>query len=206
MSQRLDVIKSLMREAAVSVRDSVRDSGLNQTLRRVLEDISRRSAQVSHARLTVAVGRAPGVSAASVRVVPGAIQLDVTFSNGDSMMVSLLPLGAAFAPHGAKELSFQVEPASLASDTRVGDLVAAIASEVAHALWGQFTRGMHIPHGHALATRDRDSYSVDLRGVPLVRAAMSNRLTQTALELLHVTDMEAEQDQLTLTLALRGMP
>lgn len=206
MSQRLDVIKSLLREAAVSVRDSVRDSGLNQTFRKALEDISRRSAQVSHARLTVAVGRAPGVSAASVRVVPGAVQLDVTFVGGDGMMVSLLPLGAAFAPHGAKELSFQIEPANLANDTRVGDLVAAIAGEVAQTLWGQFTRGMQVPSGHALATRDRDSYSVDLRGVPLVRAAMNNRLTQAAIELLHVTDVEAEQDQLKLTLALRGMP
>lgn len=206
MNERLDVLRSLLREAAVTVRDGVRDSGFNQALRKLLEEVARRTAVVSHERLTAAVGRAPGVSAASVRVVPGAIQLEVAFTHGDPCLVSLLPLGAAFAPHGAKEISFQVEPPNLADDTRVGDLVAAIGGEVAHALWAQFVRGMPIPSGHALATRDRASYSVDLRGVPLVRAAMGNRLTATAIELLHVVDIEAEQDHLKLTLALRGMP
>lgn len=205
MSQRLDVLRSLLREAAVNVRDGVRGSALTQTLRKALDEVTRRNAQIGHARLTIAVGRAPGVSSASVRVVPGAIQLDVTFTHGEPLMVSLLPLGAAFAPQGAKEISFQVEPPNLVNDTRVGDLAAAIATEVAHALWGQFVRGMQIPAGHALANRDGHSVSVDLRGVPLVRVAMGNRVTATAIELVHVTDIEAEQDKLTLSLAMRGV-
>lgn len=205
MSQRLDVLRSLLREAAVTVRTGVRESGVTQSLRKALEEVSRRSASVSHQQLTVAVGRAPGVSAASVRVVPGAIQLDVTFDNNDHTMVSLLPLGAAFAPRGAKEISFQVEPPNLANDTRIGDLAAAIGAEIAQALWGNFVRGLKVPPGHALASRDGINVSVDLRGVPLVRVALNNRLTATAIELLHVTDISAEQDHLTLTLALRGM-
>lgn len=205
MSQRLDVLRSLLREAAVSVRAGVRGSGVSQSLRQALEEVTRRSASLSHQQLTIAVGRAPGVSAVSVGVVPGAIQLDVTFSNGDQTMVSLLPLGAAFAPRGAKEISFQVEPPNLASDTRIGDLAAAIGGEIAQALWGSFVRGFKVPPGHALASRDGIHLSVDLRGVPLVRAALNNRLTATAIELLHVTDIVAEQDRLTLTLALRGM-
>lgn len=205
MSQRLDVLRSLLRGAAVSVRDGVRESGITQSLRKAVEEISRRTASVNHRQLTAAVGRAPGVSAASVRVVPGAIQLDVTFNDGDHTMVSLLPIGAAFAPHGAKEISFQVEPPNLANDTRIGDLAAAVAGEVAQALWGNFVRGLQVPPGHALASRDGIHLSVDLRGVPLVRVALNNRLTATAIELLHVTDLIAEQDHLTLTLALRGM-
>lgn len=189
----------------MSVRDGVRSSGITQSLRKAIEDFSKRSAFVTHQQLTVAVGRAPGVISASVGVVPGAIQLDVTFDNGEHRMVSLLPNGAAFAPNGAKEISFQVEPPNLANDTRIGDLAAAIAGEIASALWGTFVRGMAVPHGHALASRDKINLSVDLRGVPLVRVAMSNRVTKAAIELLHVTDIVAEQDRLLLTLAVRGV-
>jgi hypothetical protein len=84
-------------------------------------------------------------------------------------------------------------------------LAAAVGGEIANALWGNFVRGLKVPPGHALASRDGINLSVDLRGVPLVRVALNNRLTATAIELLHVTDIVADQDRLVLTLALRGM-
>ena len=121
------------------------------------------------------------------------------------LQVCLLPLGIAFAPGGAKDVSFRVQPAEAAAERAVCDVVGAIASELARAVWGPFLFQNRPDADWAFVERDGDILRVDLRTVPAVRAAMARAPMAMIMEALTVKEIAAEPGRLRMTLALPEM-
>jgi hypothetical protein len=199
---RLDVMKSLVRSAASSA------GGLGRVwqhapLRRRLADLIRRRLIVPDSQLTAAVARVPEVSAATVSSRSGELRVDASFHDGSSLLVHLIPLSTAFAPRGAKEWSVRAEPQSAAFDVRCGDIVAALATEVARRLWGPFLRGREVRGRSAFAHRDGDVLVVDLRTVPEVRSALTQPLLAAGIEAFGLRSIEVGEGGLHL---IPGVP
>jgi len=204
MSDRLDVLKSLVRGAATRAGSTLRELGPVAALRRAVADVARQRAVIDARSLTNAVAHARGVSAASVVVRDGAIRVEASFESGP-LSFSLLPQGARFAPRGAKELRFRVEPASLVGDGRVADVAGVVSARVARALWGALLRGEY-EEGGAIVDRDGDVLRVDLRTVSAVRRAHVHGPIAAFVDVLELADLTAEEGQLRLTLRPPHLP
>jgi hypothetical protein len=202
---RIDVVKSLLRSAARAPTAQLARLRAPSTLRDRFLRLFGRRLWLSDGKLTAAVARVPEVAAATVSSTTGKLRVDASFHDGTSLLFALTPLGSAFAPRGAKEVSLRAEPESAALNPRCGDIVAAIATEVAHALWGPFLRGQREPGRRALAHRHGDVLVVDLRSVPAVRAALRQPLLAAAIEALSLRTIEVTPGGLRLSPSLAGM-
>ncbi len=203
---RLDVMKSLLRSAARSATEQLKRLDLPENMRRALSDALARSLTLRDAQLTAVVGRLPALTAVTVCVKPGNVQIDASLNDGSEIQACLIPLGIAFAPGGAKDVSFRVQPPEAAAERAVCDAAGAIAAELAHAVWGPFlalNRGD--AEGWAFVEREGDILRVDLRTVPAVRAAMARAPMAMIMEALTVNALVAEPGQLRMTLALPEM-
>ena len=203
---RIDVMKSLLRSAVRSASEQLRRLDLPEPIRRTIADTLARSLTLRDARLTAVVGRLPALCAATVCVKPGTVQIDASLNDGSELQACLIPLGIAFAPRGAKDISFRVQPPEAAGERAVCDAVGAIAAELARAVWGPFlTLNRGEAEGGAFVEREGDILRADLRTVPAVRAAMARAPLALMMEALTVNAMVAEPGQLRLTLALPEM-
>jgi hypothetical protein len=199
---RIDVVSSLLRSTARSAASSLRSTQFAGALRRALSELAIGRVVVRDDQLTRAVGRVPGVAAATVSCAHSRVRIDLSFEDGTQLLMALRPAGVAFAPGGAKELSFLVEPPQCAQDLRSRDVLAAIAAEIARSLWRPIlARAPHSEHS-ALVTADDAHLFVDLRSVPEVRWAQSQRLLASVIEALRPRTIDAEPGRLTLMLAL----
>src|SRR4029077_13143389 len=106
---------------------------------------------------------------------------------------------------GAKELSVRAEPEQSALNPRCADIVAAIATEIAHALWGPFLRGRAVAGRRAIAHRDGDVLVVDLRSIPEVRSALTQPLLAAVIEAFGLRSMEVTVGGLQLVPTLAGL-
>jgi hypothetical protein len=203
---RLDVMKSLLRSAAVGASEGLDRMGVGATLRKTLAELTSRRLFISDERLTAAVARVPDVLAATVSTRDGRVRIDATFRDGGPLLLSLVPDRVMFAAHGAKEWSVLVEPNAAALDPRTADVFAALASEVVASFWGPFLRKAHTRGKTAFAHRDGDTLIMDLRTLPEVRAALSQRLTATVIDALKLDAIQAEDGGLRLVPGLSGMP
>lgn len=190
MGDRSDYFKSLVRGFAegASKRLGFPLANLQRLMRQALAQAS----SVSDAQISKALARVANVREASAVCREERIWVEATLDDGQRLQLSLVPAGARFAPRGAKELIFRVEPEELAGRAAVRDLVAAVAALVAHALWGPFFGRLLNPSYDAIAEREGAEVRVDLRTVPAVRAAHQKGLAQLfdVLELssLYVVD------------------
>ena len=203
---RLDVLRSLLRSTARSAGEAIASSPLSAVLRKLIEQsaLGLGRVVVRDEQLTAAVARGEEVTAATVRSGRGCMSVDVSFSDGELMRMSFWPMGAAFAPLGAKELSFRVEPHELAQRPRSRDALGAIAAEIARTLWRPaLARAPHSTEP-AFVTNERGRLVVDLRSVPEVRWAMRQRVYSALVELLRPRALEVGEGSLTLLLALEG--
>lgn len=203
---RIDVVKSLLRSAARSANTGLAKLG-SGSLRERLSSFAFRRLLLSDSRLTAAVARVPEIAAATVSSSSGQLRIDASYHDGGSLLVTLTPIGSAFAPRGAKELSMRAEPESAALNPRSADIFAAIATEVAHALWGPFLRAQAAVGGarRTLAQRHGNVLVVDLRSVPAVRAALGQPLTASAIEALGLKAMEVAAGGLKLVPSIAGL-
>ncbi len=202
---RIDVMKSLLRSAAVGASQGLDRLGVSASVRKTLSELGSRRLFIPDARLTAAVARVPGVLAATVSTRDGRVRIDATFREGGPLVLCFVPERVTFAAHGAKEWSVLVEPNAAALDSRSGDVLAALAGEVATSFWGPLLRK---DQGHArtaFAHRDGDTLVMDLRTLPDVRAALAKRLTATAIDALSLQAIHAEDGGLRLVPALAGM-
>jgi hypothetical protein len=202
---RLDVMKSLLRSAARTATEQIRRLDLPEPLRRAVGDALARSLTLRDARLTAAAGRIPALAAVSICVKQGRVQLDASLNDGTPLQACLLPLGIAFAPGGAKDVSFRVEPPEAAGERAVLDVVGVIASELARAVWGPFLPADGPDQNRAFVERDGDILHADLRTVPAVRAALARGAMALIMEALTVKEIAAEPGRLRMTLALPEM-
>lgn len=194
---RLDIAKSLLRsvaEGASAQLERVRTG----PLRAWLSQLTLRRMLLPDSRLTAAVARVPNVAAATVSTRDGQLRVDVSFRDGSNLLVHLTPLRAAFAARGAKEWSLRAEPQSAAQDVRCSDIVVALATEVAHALWGPFLRGREVKGRSAYAHREGDVLIVDFRNLPEVRSALGQPLLAAAIEAFGLSSVEANEGGLRL--------
>jgi hypothetical protein len=210
MSSRIDVVKSLLRSAAQSAGSQLVRIGMGgNSIRKKLSELAFRRLLLSDSRLTAAVARVPDVAAVTVSSAPGLLRIDASFHDGNSLLVTFTPQRSAFAPRGAKEFAMRAAPEEAALSPRCGDIFAAIATEVAHALWGPFLRlntdAARSSTRRALSHRHGDVLVVDLRSVPAVRAAMAQPLTAAAIEALSLKAVEVTSGGLKLVPNIAGL-
>lgn len=165
-----------------------------------------RRVTVRERQFTEAAGKVKGVAEVTVAISEGRLQVDAGLEDKQVLQFSLLPLNAAFAPHGAKEISFAVQPETGAGDLRAVELVGAIAAEIAYAVWGPFLRLAGGSREHsAFVERDGDILRVDLRTVPEVRAALRQTGTAIPVEMIEIREMTAEPGALNVALGIPGL-
>lgn len=206
MSSRADVLKSLLRSTARSAVGRVMQLKVAANVQRVLSEASLSRTAIGDAQLTAAVARVPEVAAATVSVGSDRMRVDVSFEDGKQLLMALRPDGVAFAPGGAKELAFRVEPDHAAEQPGSRDVLSAIAGEIARTLWRPaLSRAPRSDHG-AFVSYDGGRLIVDLRSVPEVRWALRQRLPALMIEAIRARGIELGEGRLILTLAIEGLP
>jgi hypothetical protein len=198
---KLDVVSSLLRSSARSAAARMSTTQLGTALRRAMHDMAPGRIVIRDDQLTRAVAQVNGVAAATVSSAHGRMRFHLSFDDASQLLMALVPCGMAFAPAGAKELFFTVEPAEAARDHRSRDVVSAVAGEIARALWRPvLTRAPRSEHG-AFVTSDSERVIVDLRTVPEVRWALAQRLPKLMIEALRPRALLASDGGVTVQLA-----
>lgn len=202
MGDRYDFVRSLVRGFA---EGASRRIGIPlASLQRLVKEAIQQASSVSERQIAKALTRVPNVREASAVCRDERIWIEATFEEGEPVHVSVTPRGARFAPRGAKELIFEVQPEELAGRAVVRDLVAAIAALIAHSLWAPFFGRLLNPSFDAIAERDGSEVRVDLRTVPAVRTAMQRGLGQL-FDMLELSALSVEDGALRLQVKLPPM-
>ena len=110
MAGRLDLLKSLVRSATQASAERLRDLKPVANARKVLEELKARRATLDEQMVSKALARAEGVRGVSVRLSDGRIGCDLSYDDGANLVFAVIPDQARFAPRGAKEVVFRVEP------------------------------------------------------------------------------------------------
>lgn len=201
MAGRFDVLRSLLHGAADAAKKRVQDLGPIERARHVLEELRQRRARIPESVLSAAVARCPGALAASVRVHDGGLIVDVEHDDDTSLVVRVVPQSARFAPRGAKEVFFAIEPAELAKSGKVRDVVGALAGAVARGLWGPMlppAKGPEI----ALTEREGDRLRVDLRSLAAVDSLLNASSIAQLLDVIGIESFLLEDHALQIRIAL----
>jgi len=207
VSDRLDVLRSLLRAGADRAGRGARRLGGVDAFRKALHDLRRQRIPVRDEALTAAVAHAPGVEAATASARDEAVHVDASFRDGTHLHLGLYPDGARFAPRGAKELRFRIEPAELARDRRARELTASIAGAVARSLWAMLLQRAEGQNSVPIVDRDGDGrLRVDLRTIPALRKIQSRGPIALMLEALEVRAMRVEPGALVLEIGLPHVP
>ena len=205
---RLDVVKSLLRSAARTTSQQLARVGGGiaggVSIRDRFAALLGHRLLITDRQLTAAVARIPEVAAATVSSGEGVLRVDASFRDGSELLVTMTPLRSAFAPRGAKEICMRVAPEGASLNPRAGDVAAAIATEVAHALWGPFLRKQPTAR-RAIAERHADMLVVDLRTVPAVRAALAQPLLAAGLDAIGIESVHVTSQGLRVVANLPGL-
>jgi hypothetical protein len=195
-----------LRSATVSARHQFDRLKQLPSIREALQGAIRRQVRLSDKEITAAVGRLSGISAVTVKANPGCLRVNASLTNGRELVACLIPSGVVCAPRGAKDVTFRVDPPSAATDITLAEVVGAIASEIARLLWGPLLFQKSKSRHPAFVENEGDLLRVDLRTVPDVRAAITQRATEMMIDTLVVKQMSAEDGALCLVLGIQGMP
>lgn len=201
MASRFDVLKSLVRSAARAGAERVQDLGAVRGAKAVLAELRQRRVTITEPMMSSAIAQTPGVSASSVSLANGRIALDATFEDGRSLAMTVLPQEVRFAPRGAKEILFTVEPPEIVGDGRARDVVGCVAAAIARGVWGPML-GPRTDGEAALVEREGARLRCDLRTVPAVRASLEGSPFAMALDVLTIGGFEIEDRALRVTLGL----
>jgi hypothetical protein len=201
---RFDVFRSFVREATAKVRDRAVAAIPLEQLKELASDLRYRRVRIPESALTRAVAHASMVEEASVRARDGSLDVDARFRGGREPFVAIVrPEVRAFAPRGAKELSFHLEPAEAATHPLAADVLSCLAGVIAYHLWA--ASGIPVDSDPSGAFVERDvgaSFRVDLRTVPAVRAIMDGQASQLIVEALVPREIAAIDGSLKIELAL----
>ena len=183
MNDRFDILRSWVRMAADRAVDRVTETKLASMTKQLLERLTQQRWRLTDETLTTAVAHADGVDSAMVACHSGRMFVDASMTNGREVQFSLAPSSVRFAPRGAKEISFDIEPPD-AHDTSI---VGALAGCIAKATWPMIADSVDV--GSAIVERENPGrLRVDLRSVPAVRRFSS---TQTAVMIFDVLELES---------------
>jgi hypothetical protein len=200
VAKRFDVLRSWVRSAAKAGSERLGSLTPVKGARRAFEELRQRRASLSEAMIGSAVAHAPGVRAATVSLDGDQIRVDATFDDGESRTFAMVPEKVRFAPRGAKELIFSLEPPESVNDRRVRDVVGSVAAAIARALWGPVL-GPREGEEQALIEREGARLRTDLRSIPAVRSALEGPLGM-ALDVFSIESFEIEDRALRFKIAL----
>lgn len=200
MSRRSDLFRSLFRAGADRAAERLGELGPVAAVRRIVREARNQQTEIDQKALTRAVAHLQGVSSASVNVRPDGIHIDASFDREEPLICKLTPVASRFAPRGAKELVFRVEPASALRHRELREVTGAIAGLIAHHLWAVvLARHTDSDFGGAIVDRDgSECLRVDLRTVPAVRAVAKQRTAAMVLEVLTLHDLTPTEGALEM--------
>ena len=185
MTDRFDIVRSWVRLAADQAVHRITRTKVAVVTKQLLERLTQQRWRLSDELLTSAAAHADGVDSAMVACHSGRMFVDASMSNGKEVQFSLAPRSVRFAPRGAKEISFDVEPPD-AHDTSI---VGALAGCIAKATWPMITPRDSSDFGGAIVEREAAGrLRVDLRSIPAVRRFA---LTQTAAMIFDILELES---------------
>ncbi len=197
MGERLDTLRSLLHRAAKAGADRLQRLPPVANARHVLDELKERRARITEATLSSAVAHAPGVRACSASIQGGLARLDITYDDGATLSFGVTPESVRFAPRGAKEVLFSVEPPERVNEARVRDAVGCVAAAIARTLWGPMLPPREGDE-QALVERDGARLRADMRTVPAVRAALEGSPLAMALEVLTIESFTVEDRAIRL--------
>jgi len=199
MNERVDVLRSWVRAAADRLVQSASGTRLAAATRRALERLTQQLWRLSDDALTTAAAHAEGVDSAMVSCKRGRIFVDASLTSGQEVRFSLAPRSVRFAPRGAKEISFDVEPPGAFDHSIVG----AIAACIARATWPMILPPDARAVGSAIVEPEgAGSVRVDLRTVPAVRRFASRGTAAMIFDVLELESIRVEPGALALKLKL----
>lgn len=185
MTDRFDIVRSLLRAAADRAVDRLASTRIAAGTMQFVERLTKQRWRLSDETLTAAAAHAHGVDSAMVACHSGRLFVDASMANGSEVQFSLIPISVRFAPRGAKEISFEVEPPDAHDSSIVGALVGCIAK----ATWPMLASADAVDMGGAIVERESAGrLRVDLRSIPAVRKLAS---TQTAAMIFDVLELES---------------
>jgi hypothetical protein len=199
MTERFDIVRSWVRTAADRAIHRITGTKVASATKQLLERLTQQRWRLSDELLTSAAAHADGVDSAMVSCRPGRMFIDASMTNGKEVQFSLAPRSVRFAPRGAKEISFDVEPPD-AHDTSI---VGALAGCIAKATWPMIAPADSIDVGCAIVERETPSrLRVDLRSVPAVRRFASTQTAAMIFDVLELESLRVEAGALALKLKL----
>jgi hypothetical protein len=199
MTDRFDIVRSWVRAAADRAVERITNTRAASVTKQLLERLTRQRWRLSDEMLTAAAAHADGVDSAMVACRSGRIFVDASMTNGREIQFSLAPRSVRFAPRGAKEISFDVEPPD-AHDTSV---VAALAGCIAKATWPMIASAGSLDFGGAIVERETPGrLRIDLRSVPAVRRFASSQTAAMIFDVMELESIRVEPGALALKLKL----
>jgi hypothetical protein len=199
MTDRFDIVRSLVRAAADRAIDRVKETRVASATLQLFERLTQQRWRLSDETLTAAAAHAEGVDSAMVACHSGRMFVDASMTNGREVQFSLAPRTVRFAPRGAKEISFDVEPPD-AHDTSI---VGALAGCIAKATWPMIAPPESLDFGGAIVERESPGrLRVDLRSVPAVRRFASTQAATMIFDVLELESLRVETGALALKLKL----
>ena len=199
MTERFDVVRSWIRAAADRAIERAKDTKVAAAAMQALERITQQRWRLSDEALTAAAAHAEGVDSAMVACRAGRLYVDASMTNGNEVQFSLTPRAVRFAPRGAKEISFDVDPPG-AHETSI---VGALAGCIARATWPMIAPGHTVDVGGAIVERESPGrLRVDLRSVPAVRRFASSQAAAMIFDVLELESIRVEPGALALKLKL----
>lgn len=199
MNDRFDILRSWVRAAADRAVDRVTETRFASVAKQLLERLTQQRWRLTDETLTTAAAHADGVDSAMVACHSGRMFVDASMTNGKEVQFSLAPSSVRFAPRGAKEISFDVEPPD-AHDTSI---VGALAGCIAKATWPMIAPADSVDIGGAIVERETPGrLRVDLRSVPAVRRFASTQTAAMIFDVLELESIRVEAGALALKLKL----
>jgi len=199
MTDRFDIVRSLVRAAADRAINRVKGTRVASATTQLLDRLTQQRWRLSDEALTAAAAHADGVDSAMVACHSGRMFVDASMTNGNEVQFSLAPRTVRFAPRGAKEISFDVEPPD-AHDTSI---VGALAACIAKATWPMIAPPESLDIGGAIVERESPGrLRVDLRSVPAVRRFAATQAATMIFDVLELESLRVEPGALALKLKL----
>ncbi len=204
MGDRYDRLRSIVKSAADSAAGAIAEATQAAKLKKTFEELRDRRTRVPARLVARAVLRAGTTSAASVRLVPGRIEISAELASGRSVAAALVPDQVSFAPRGAKEIWFAVDPPDAAAEPAIREMAAMIASSIARAAWNPLLPPMQGEvDGPALVDREEHRLRIDLRTAPAIRSVQSTgKATGLLLDLIEIDRIDVDPSGIAVRIAL----
>jgi hypothetical protein len=199
MTDRFDIVRSLVRAAADRAIARVKETRVAGATMQLVERLTQQRWRLTDEALTAAAAHADGVDSAMVACRAGRVYVDASMTNGREVQFSLAPRSVRFAPRGAKEIAFDVEPPG-SHDTSI---VGALAGCIAKATWPMIAPADSPDVGAAIVERESPGrLRVDLRSVPAVRRFSSTQAAAMIFDVLELESLRVETGAIALKLKL----